>query len=158
MNRALSLIFVLTITFQASLVARDAHNNDKGKTASLKGKLFLGDKDHPVAGAVIVLIDEKKSGGKDNSVESKTDVHGDYQFENVMEGRYTVSIRTWYKSQEDAPCQLLMAKTQDKNSTVIVARDIDKFVELILIKGFSVKSGKENLKDFDMTCKSMFGG
>jgi hypothetical protein len=52
---------------------------------------------------------------------------------------------------------LLIAKTKDKDSTVMVARDKDKFVEQIFIRGFSVKAGKENVKDFDIACKGMFG-
>jgi hypothetical protein len=51
-----------------------------------------------------------------------------------------------------------MAKTVDKNSTMIVARDKNEFVQQLFIKGFSIKAGKEMTKDFDFTCKSMFGG
>lgn len=49
-----------------------------------------------------------------------------------------------------------MGKTQDKDSTVIVARDGNRFVEQIFIKGFTVKVGKSINKDFDLVCKSMF--
>ena len=52
-------------------------------------------------------------------------------FESVEGGKYTVSIPTWYKSQDEVPCTLLLAKT---------------------------KGGKENVKDFDIACKSLFGG
>jgi hypothetical protein len=41
---------------------------------------------------------------------------------------------------------------------VTVLRDKGQFVEQIFIKDFAVKSGKENLKDFDIACKSIFGG
>ncbi len=157
MKRTLSLIFVLAVLFQASQISGDAQNKAKGKTTTLKGSIFRDDKSHPVADALIVLLDEKKSDEKDNSVETRTDAEGNYVFENVVEGKYTVSIRTWHKSQEDVPCQLLMAKTMDKDSTLMVARDKDKFVEQIFIKGFSVKAGKENAKDFDIACKGMFG-
>ena len=157
MKKALSLIFVLSFLFQASQVSGGAQNKSKGKTTTLKGRVYREGKDHPAADALILLLDEKKSGEKDNSVEAKTDAQGNFVFENVMEGKYTVSIRTWHNSQEDVPCQLLIAKTKDKDSTVMVARDKDKFVEQIFIKGFSVKAGKENVKDFDITCKGMFG-
>jgi hypothetical protein len=50
-----------------------------------------------------------------------------------------------------------MAKTAEKDSTVVVARDKNQFVQQVFIKGFSVKSGKELVKDFDFACKSMFG-
>ena len=131
---------------------------DQPKTTSLKGKVFLSTTKQPVANATIILLDEKKSDKKDNSVETKTDAEGNYSFSQVAAGTYTVSIRAWYPTQEAAPCQLLMAKTADKNSTVMVARDKDEFVQQLFIKGFSIKAGKEMTKDFDFTCKSMFGG
>lgn len=37
-------------------------------------------------------------------------------------------------------------------------KDQDQFVEQIFIKDFTIKGGKENVKDFDIACKSMFGG
>jgi hypothetical protein len=51
-----------------------------------------------------------------------------------------------------------MAKTKDKDSTVMVARDQGKYVEQIFIKGFSVKGGKDIDRNFDIECKSMLGG
>jgi hypothetical protein len=157
MKKLLSTIFVIAVLLPLVQISGDAQNKSKDKTAILKGRVYREDKDHPVADAVIVLLDEKKSGEKDNSVEAKTDAQGNFVFEKVMEGKYTVSIRTWHNSQEDVPCQLLMAKTKDKDSSVIVARDKDKFVEQIFIKGFSVKAGKEIVRDFDIACKGMFG-
>ena len=103
------------------------------------------------------MLDEKKSEKADNSVETKSDTEGNYVFEKVVPGKYTVSIRAWYATQEDAPCQLLMAKTSDKKSTVMVASDKDEFVQQVFIKGFAIKGGKDLVKDFDFACKSMFG-
>lgn len=139
-------------------ISGDARNDAKDKTATLKGRVYRKDKDHPVADAVIVLLDDKKSDKQDNSVEARTDVQGNFVFEKVAEGKYTVSIRTWHNVQEDVPCRLLMAKTNDKDSSVVVLKDKDKFVEQVFIKGFSVKAGKENVKDFDIACKGLFGG
>jgi hypothetical protein len=158
MKKRLSSIFVIAALFSIVQISGDAQNNSKDKTAAFKGRVYREDKDHPVADAVIVLLDEKKSDKKDNSVEAKTDAQGYFLFEKVVEGKYTVSIRTWHKTQEDVPCQLLMAKTKDKDSSLVVLKDEDKFVEQVFIKGFSVKSSKENVKDFDIACKSMFGG
>ena len=129
---------------------------DQPPTTSMKGKVFRSDTKDPIPNALILLLDEKKSDKHDNSVETKTDDQGNYTIPSVASGVYTISIRAWYKTQEEAPCQLLMAKTSDKNSTVMVARDKDKFVQQIFIKGFSIKAGKEIMKDFDFTCKSMF--
>lgn len=130
---------------------------DEPKTVSMKGKVFRSDTKAPIPDATLLLMDENKSSAKDNTVEAKTDEQGNYVFEKVVPGKYTVSIRAWYKTQEDAPCQLLMAKTADKGSMVMVARDKNEFVQQVFIKGFSVKAGKEVVKDFDFACKSMFG-
>jgi hypothetical protein len=149
---------IMLISFMAvvQMVGVLSLADEKSKTASLKGRVFRSDTKEPIANALIILLDDKKSEKQDNSVEAKTDAQGNYIFENVPSGKYTVSIRAWYKTQEDAPCQLLMAKTADKDSTVMVARDKDKFVQQVFIKGFSVKAGKEIVKDFDFACKSIF--
>lgn len=148
--------FIMLISFLAVMQMADVLADEKPKTASLKGRVFRSDTKDPIANALIILLDDKKSEKQDNSVEARTDDQGNYIFQNVPSGKYTVSIRAWYKTQEDAPCQLLMAKTADKDSMVMVARDKDKFVQQVFIKGFSIKAGKEIVKDFDFACKSMF--
>jgi hypothetical protein len=145
-----SLVAVMNIVSVLSLA------DEKLKTASIKGKVLRSDTNEPIANALIILMDEKRSDQHDNSVEARADEHGNYTFQNVPNGKYTVSIRAWYKKQEDAPCQLLIAKTRDKNSTVMVVSEKDRFVQQLFIKGFSVKAGKEIVKDFDFACKSMF--
>jgi hypothetical protein len=134
-----------------------AKTDASGKDSVVRGAVFRGDKSHPASGAVIILLDEKKTQNSNNSVDTKADNTGNYRFASVAEGRYTVSIRTWYDRQEDVPCQLLMAKTKDKDSTVVVLQDGSKTVEQIFIRGFSVKGGKDMEKNFDIECKSMFG-
>jgi hypothetical protein len=138
------------------MLATASHAGDQPKTTSMKGKVFRSDTNQPIANAQIVLLDQKKSDKQDNSIDTKTDDQGNFSFPNVAAGVYTVSIRAWYPTQEDAPCQLLMAKTTDKNSTVTVVRDKDKFVQQVFVKGFSIKAGKEITKDFDFACKTMF--
>jgi uncharacterized Zn ribbon protein len=159
MKKLLTTVLATLILLVASQVSGDAQNAAKEKTTSLKGTVYRDEKDHPVADAVILLLDDQnKKGAKDKSVETKTDAQGNFVFESMEGGKYTVSIRAWHKTKEEAPCKLLIAKTKDKNSTVVVFPDGDKFVEQIFIKDFAVKGGKENLKDFDITCKNAFGG
>lgn len=158
MLKALSFIFIFALLSPLILVIGHVEPRPKEKTAVLKGTIYRDDKNHRVADALIVLLDEKKSGEKGNSVETKTDAQGNFLFERVVEGKYLVSIRTWHNTQEAVPCQLLMGKTKDKNSSVVVMKEKDKFVEQIFIKGFAVKANKENVKDFDITCQSLFGG
>ena len=158
MKRLLGIVLVTLILLIAAHISSDAQNTPRGKTTTFKGTVYRDDKSHPVADAVILLLSDHKTEGKDSSVEARTDAEGNFVFESVEGGKYTVSIRTWHKSQDDVPCKLLVAKTGDKNSAVAVIRDKEEFVEQIFIKDFAVKSGKENVKDFDITCKSLFGG
>lgn len=136
--------------------ASTGSETDRTKSATLKGRIFRSDTKAPVPNASITLLDEKKSEKQDNSVDAIADESGNYIFPNVVAGSYTVSIRSWYKTQEEAPCQLLMAKTSDKDSMVTVARDKDRFVQQVFIKGFSVKAGKDAVRDFDFACRSLF--
>ncbi|HEU4434390.1 MAG TPA: carboxypeptidase-like regulatory domain-containing protein [Pyrinomonadaceae bacterium] len=153
-----TLILRTSITIAMLLLVLNASSlaGNQPKTSTMKGKVFRSDTNQPIANAHIILLDEKKSDKKDHSIDTKTDEQGNYSFPNVAAGAYTVSIRAWYPTQEDAPCQLLAAKTADKNSAVVVAADKDKFVQQVFIKGFSVKAGKEIVKDFDFMCKSLF--
>ena len=150
--RIVIIFGLLLVTASASSLAFD-----QPKTTSMKGKVFRSDTKQPIANAVIELRDEKRSEKHDNSIDTKTDDQGNYSFPNVAAGVYTVSIRASYPAQEDAPCQFLIAKTVDKNSTVMVMQDKDKYVQRVFIKGFSVKAGKAIARDFDFACKSMFG-
>ena len=158
MNKLLSLVLLTLFLLVAAQISSDAQNTAKGKTTSLKGTVYREDKSHPVADALVLLLSDHKTEAKDRSVEARTDAEGNFVFESVEGGKYTVSIRTWHQTQDDVPCKLLIAKTRDKNSAVAVIQDQGKFVEQIFIKDFAVKSGKENVKDFDIACKSLFGG
>ncbi len=105
------MIVIALVVLNTSSIA-----GDQPKTSSMKGKVFRSDTNQPIANAHIILLDEKKSDKKDNSIDTKTDEQGTYSFANVAAGTYTVSIRAWYPTQEDAPCQLLAGNTADKNS------------------------------------------
>lgn len=152
--KTFSLVLLIGLTM---LIVSSSLATEQAKTVSLTGKVIRSDTKQPIANALIVLLDEKKSEKQDNSVEAKSDEEGNYAFEKLAPGKYTVSIRAWYATQEDAPCQLLMAKTSDKDSSVMVARDKDRFVQQVFIKGFTIKAGKDIVRDFDFACKSMFG-
>jgi len=111
-----------------------------------------------VANVRVILLDEKKSDNQDNSVETKTDEKGNFAIDRVKSGRYTVIIEAIFDKEEDVPCQLLMGKIDEPNSSLIVETKNNKRIEHIFIKNFSVKEGKEIKKEFDLVCKSMFGG
>ena len=155
MRRTLSRCLVFTTILL--LMSHSSSTADEPKTVSMKGKVFRSDTKQPIPHAKIILLDANKSSSKDNSVDTRADEEGNYVFDKVVPGKYTVSIRAWYKTQEEAPCQLLMAKTAEKNSIVTVSRDNTEFVQQVFIKDFSVKGKKETVKDFDFACKGMFG-
>src|SRR5829696_7359083 len=113
----------LTIAFATVILLCTASISGNSQTTTFKGKVYRGDKDHPVADAVILMLDQKKTAKKDTGVEAKTDADGNFVFESLAGGKYMVSIRTWHKTQKLVPCQLLLAKTNDKNSTVAVLQD-----------------------------------
>ena len=148
------LCFCILFFIQADL----AQDSKKGKAASFTGRIFRSDMKSGVANVRVLLLDEKKSENQDNSVETKTDEKGNFAIDQVKSGRYTVIIEAIFDKEEDVPCQLLMGKIDEPNSSLIVETKNNKRIEHIFIKNFSVKEGKEIKKEFDLVCKSMFGG
>jgi carboxypeptidase family protein len=151
---AVVLVALVSSSFSSSLVTHAQPSRGK-KTVTVKGIIFRGDKQHPVANALILLMNAKEE-EQGSSVEAKTDAGGAYRLDGVPEGKYRVSIRTWYDSQEQVPCKLTAAKTKDNNSTVAVLMENGKYVEQVFIGDVSIKAGKEIVRDFDLECKSLF--
>ena len=155
MVRFTTLIAICFVLGLSGATGPAAATGAQAKFTVVKGTVYRGDKSHPAAGAVIILLDEK-AGSSGNSKETKADKEGNYVFDRVAEGRYTVGIQTRHSRKEDVPCQLLVAKSKDKNSTVVILADKGAYVEQIFIKGFSIKAGKEIGRDFDIACQSAF--
>src|SRR3989442_14317875 len=140
---AVVLIALVSSSFSVSLV-RNAQPSRGKKTVTLKGIIFRGDRQHPVANALILLMNAKDGEEQGSSVEARTDASGAYRLDAVPEGKYRVSIRTWYDSQEQVPCKLTAAKTKDKNSTEAVLMENGRYLEQIFICDVSFKDGMEN--------------
>jgi hypothetical protein len=153
------------MTFFCFLVALCGHftvavAQDKGKdkVASFKGRLFRSDTNTAVANARVILLDDNKSDKKDNSQEVKSDADGNFSFDSVVAGKYTLSIRVTYENEEDVPCQLLFGKiTGEKNSQLLVISEAGKKIYQIFIKEFTVKPNKNITKEYDLVCVSAFG-
>jgi Carboxypeptidase regulatory-like domain len=151
---AVVLLFGSMLFFAAAASAQG-----KEKKTSFTGTVTRSDRNQPVSGVRIVLLDDKKSEGKSNSVETTTDNDGNFSFENVTPGKYTLSIAATFDRQEDVPCTLLLGKIAEPNSSVLVVTDKEgKHTEQIFVKGFTIKKDKETKRSFDLVCKSMFGG
>src|SRR5260370_41216667 len=67
---AVAFIALVSSSFSASLVMNAQPSRGK-KTVTLKGIIFRGDKQHPVANALILLMNAKESEGQGSSVEAK---------------------------------------------------------------------------------------
>lgn len=150
--KLLTLFIFAFLLFSASISAQK-----KEKIAVFKGKVMRSDTKQPVAKVKISLLNEKKSEKQDNLVETETDEEGNFIFNGLKVGKYTISIRAVFDKEEDVPCQLLMGKINEPNSQLLVLTEGKQKVEQIFIKGFSVKAGKEINKEFDLVCKSLFG-
>ena len=146
----LCLGFIQTSTAQES-------KKEIAKTAVFSGRIYRSDTKSGLPNVRIILLDEKKSEAKDNSLETKTDEKGNFKFENIIAGKYTVSIQAVFDKEEDVPCQLLIGKLDIPNSQLLILTEKGKKVEQIFIKGFEFKKGKEVKKEIDLVCKSLFG-
>lgn len=149
----ISLLFLLSIFLFSFAVSAQKTE----KTAVFKGKVTRSDTKKGVAKVKILLMDEKKSEKRDNSVQTETDENGNFVFNDLKAGKYTISIRAFFDKEEDVPCRLLMGKISEPNSKLLVVTEKNQKVEQIFIEGFSVKAGKEINKEFDLVCKSLFG-
>jgi hypothetical protein len=153
--KIIKILTFFTLAFLFFSVSASAQK--KEKVTVFKGKVVRSDTKQVVPKVKISLLDEKKSDKQDNSVETETDEEGNFVFNNLKAGKYTISIRAFYEKEEDVPCQLLMGKIDEPNSQLLVITEKNQKVEQIFIKGFSVKAGKEITKEFDLVCKSLFG-
>jgi len=150
-------IFTATRIFILLIAVVSVTTAQSNPGSVLKGKVFLTDKEHPVVGAMIFLIPiiDSKKGPEIAAV--KTDDHGDYEFKNVPEGKYTISIKSYYKKQEDLPCKFLLAKTRNPVLALVVMQEKGQYVQHVMSDEFSIKGTKEVVKNFDVTCTQAFG-
>lgn len=123
-------------------------------TTLMKGKIIRSDVNQGIPNAVVLLTDEDKSGSGEKPFETKTNADGEYSFEQLPQGKYNIQVKVWFDRPEQIPCHdTLAATTQEKNSSVILMRDGDRFLHRVLISGFKVKAGKPISKDIDIVCK-----
>jgi hypothetical protein len=124
-------------------------------TTSMKGKIFRSDVNQAIPDAVVLLTDEDKLGSGEKPFETKTNANGEYSFEQLPQGKYNIQVKVWFDRPEKIPCHdTLAATTQEKNSSVIIMPEGDRFLHRVLISGFKVKAGKPISKDIDIVCKS----
>ena len=120
--------------------------------SSLKGEAFRSDSGEPVSNSYILLAGEED---EEKHFDTRTDEAGNYVFGHIPTGSYTVSIYAWFARKDEVPSQNPHGqKTADGGDiTVEWQRKGQAFMQIVTIRGFSIKSEWENVKDFDLTGK-----
>jgi hypothetical protein len=159
---ARALVALLALSLGAAALTRRMHaapqKEQKKKTATLSGLVYRGDKQRPVADALIILTTVRVTRDEDIPIraEARSDAAGAYRFDDLFPANYRVTIRTFYESAEQVPCKLRPARTSDPDSLVTTLEEDGKYIEQVLITHFPVKAGKPMVKDFDLQCQSVF--
>lgn len=155
---ALAAVMAVALLSEPEWPARAEAQKDKKKTATVSGIIYRGDRQKPVAGALIVLSGLRVTRDEDIPirVEMRTDASGAYRFDDLIPLNYRVTIRTFHQSEEQVPCQFRPARTADPDSLVTVLEEDGTYVEQVLITHFPIKAGKPMVKDFDLQCQSVF--
>ena len=122
---------------------------------TIKGKVFRSDFNEAISNSYILLMQEKDSPLRVEHFDGRTDEKGDYRFRDIPAGKYTVSIYAWFRDKGNVPCQNpLGAKTVDGGKVTVEWQwKSQAFMEIVTIKEFSVDSGQQKIKDFDLFCK-----
>lgn len=155
---ACALALAMALATGQVLRAQAAAQKDKKKVGTLSGIIYRGDRQKPVAGALIVLTGLRVTRDEDIPirVEARTDDAGAYRFDDLVPLNYRVTIRTFFENEGQVPCKLKPARTADPDSLVTTLEEDGKYIEQVLITHFPVKAGKPMVKDFDLQCQSVF--
>jgi hypothetical protein len=183
MKRLLQLTAIASIiTLSGQPAFANAQGKSKDKVASFKGRVFRSDTKQPFQNARVFLTDEKKSEKRDNSQETRTDADGNFSFDRVVAGKYTLTIRAEFDREDDVPCRLNLGKLADntdpsmaaisqllsqnvtmnvevKNGKdkmlISVKPENKKFVEQVQIKSLALKANENIMREFDLVCAGL---
>jgi len=119
-------------------------------SSGIKGKVFRSDSHEAISNSYILL-----ENAREGHFDTRTYGNGEYLFVSIPPGNYTVSIYAWFPNKGDVPCQSpLEAKTVDGGKATVEWQWKSRaFMEIVTIKEFSVDSGLQTIKDFDLFCK-----
>jgi tetratricopeptide (TPR) repeat protein len=117
---------------------------------SFRGKVFRSDSNEAISNSYVQLENPRMG-----HFDTRTDMKGEYLFTEILPGDYMVSIYAWFRNKSDVPCQNpLESKTVDDGKVTVEWQwKSGAFMEIVTIKGFSVDSGQQRDKDFDLSCK-----
>ena len=116
---------------------------------AVKGKVFRSDSGQAISNSYILFTNENDEG---KHFDMRTDERGEYLYAGIPPGNYTVSIYAWFPERSEVPCSNpTKQKTVDgADITVEWQRKSRAFMEIVTLKHFSIQSGQDSVKDFDL--------
>jgi hypothetical protein len=117
--------------------------------SAIKGKVFRSDSGAAISNSYVLLTSEQDDA---KHFDTRTDEKGEYLFGGIPAGDYTVAIYAWFPKRSEVPLRNpIEQKTVDGGDiTVEWQWKSQAFMEIVTLKGFSIESGRENIKDFDL--------
>jgi len=120
--------------------------------SNLKGRVFRSDSGESIANSYVILESESD---QEKKFDTRTDEAGNYIFGHIPPGSYTVSIYTWFGKRDEVPCQNPLKQMTADGGEVAVEWQwkSHSFMEIVKLKGVSIESDQEYVKDFDVVGK-----
>jgi hypothetical protein len=123
------------------------------KYAVFSGRIFRSDTNDGIPNVRLALIDDQKSKKQNKSVSSKTDENGNFRFDFVIPGKYTLGIIAFFDKEDDVPCKFIKGISEEPNSKIVVYTENNKWVETFFIKKIEFRAGMQVTKDYNLVCK-----
>src|ERR1051325_9926248 len=88
-------MFMLLCSF-ATINLEGQQVSSKLESAIIRGKVFRSDTNETIPNSYILLMQEKDSPAQVEHFDLRTDEMGDYRFNNIPSGKYTVFVYAWF--------------------------------------------------------------
>jgi hypothetical protein len=155
MHKGHAIVFSMVFFLGAGILGRLPILTAADKTASCKGRVVRSDVQKPVADALVSIVLEGKSNEDIKPPEMRTNANGEFSFENLPPGKYTIQVKIWFDRPEQLPCyDTLAATTRDKDSSVIVMPEGNRTLQRVLLSGIKLKAGQPLTREIDIVCKT----
>jgi hypothetical protein len=120
--------------------------------SNLKGRVFRSDSGESISNSYLILENETDH---EKNFDTRTDEAGNYIFGRIPPGSYTVSIYAWFGKRDDVPCQNPLKQMTVDGGEIAVEWQwkSHSFMEIVKLKGVSIESDQEYVKDFDVVGK-----
>jgi len=120
--------------------------------SNLKGRVFRSDSGESIANSYIILESERD---QEKKFDTRTDDAGNFIFGHIPPGSYTISIYAWFGKRKEVPCQNPLKQMTVDGGEIEVEWQwkSQSFMEIVKLKGVSIESDQEYVKDFDVAGK-----